>query len=276
MLGHDGRARLRTSAPTRVLAELCGWAAERGLELERLEVLRPSLEQTYLDIVGEPAAEPPAEADTAPARSQGRRGAQMRMLVAQLRSDLKVFVRNPAALFFTAILPVVFLCLFVSIFGNERAGEEFGNVRISTLQVPAFIALAVVSASFVGLAIGLVSVREAGVLKRVRGTPAPPWIVFAGRIGTAIVSATIVTTLLIAIGAIAFGVRVPTATLPGLVAALAVGAFAFCALGIAYTRAISSEDAAPAMTNAVVLPLYFISGVFVPVSQLPGGPAPRR
>jgi ABC-2 type transport system permease protein len=194
-----------------------------------------------------------------------------RMLVVQLRSDLKVFVRNPAALFFTAILPVVFLCLFVSIFGNERAGDEFGNIRISTLQVPAFIALAVVSASFVGLAIGLVSVREAGVLKRVRGTPAPPWIVFAGRIGTAIVSATIVTVLLIAIGAIAFGVRVPTGTLPGLVAALVVGAFAFCALGIAYTRAIFSEDAAPAMTNAVVLPLYFISGVFVPVSQLPAG-----
>ncbi len=195
----------------------------------------------------------------------------MRMLVAQLRSDFKVFVRNPAALFFTAILPIIFLCLFVSIFGNERTGEEYGNVRVSTLQVPAFIALAIVSASFVGLAIGLVSVREDGVLKRVRGTPAPPWIVFAGRVGTAIVSATIVTTLLIAIGGIAFGVRVPTATLPGLVAALAVGAFAFCALGIAYTRAIGSEDAAPAMTNAIVLPLYFISGVFVPVSELPDG-----
>jgi ABC-2 type transport system permease protein len=194
-----------------------------------------------------------------------------RTLLVQLRSDLKVFVRNPAALFFTAILPVVFLCLFVSIFGNDRTGEEYGNVRVSTLQVPAFIALAIVSASFVGLAIGLVSVREAGVLKRVRGTPAPPWIVFAGRIGTAIVSATIVTVLLVAIGAIAFGVRVPTATLPGLVAALAVGAFAFCALGIAYTRAIGSEDAAPAMTNAIVLPLYFISGVFVPVSELPAG-----
>jgi ABC-2 type transport system permease protein len=189
----------------------------------------------------------------------------------QLRSDLKVFVRNPAALFFTAILPVIFLTLFVSIFGNERAGDGYGNIRISTLQVPAFIALAVVSASFVSLAIGLTTVRENGVLKRIRGTPVPPWIVFAGRIGTSFVSATIVTAILCAIGAALFGVRVPTTTLPGLLAALAVGAGAFCALGIAYTRAIPSEDAAPAMTNAVVLPLYFISGVFVPVSQLPAG-----
>jgi len=188
----------------------------------------------------------------------------------QLTSDLKVFVRNPAALFFTAILPVIFLCLFVAIFGNER-DEEFGNIRVATLQVPAFIALAVVSAAFVGLAIGLTSVREDGVLKRIRATPAPAWIVFAGRIGTSIVMATIVTVILLVIGAVAFDVTIPTSTLPGLVVALAVGAFAFCALGIAYSRAIPSEDAAPAMTNAIVLPLYFISGVFVPASQLPDG-----
>ena len=184
-----------------------------------------------------------------------------------LRSDLKVFVRNPASLFFSAILPVVFLILFVSIFGNERS-EEFG-VKIATLQVPAFIALAVVSSSFVGLAMGLTSIREDGILKRVRATPVAPWIVFAGRIGTAVVSATIVTAILVALGALAFGVTVPTHTLPGLVATLAIGAATFCALGIAYTGLIPSEEAAPAMTNAVVLPLYFISGVFVPADQLP-------
>ena len=189
----------------------------------------------------------------------------------QLRADLKVFVRNPAALFFTAILPVVFLTMFVSIFGNARTGAEYGNVRVSTLQVPAFIALAVVSASFVGLAMGLTSIREDGVLKRVRGTPVPSWIVFAGRIGTAFVSTAVVTAILCAIGALAFGVTLPTSTLPGLLATLAVGAASFCALGIAYTALIPGDDAAPAMTNAVVLPLYFISGVFVPVSELPDG-----
>jgi ABC-2 type transport system permease protein len=192
-----------------------------------------------------------------------------RVLV-QLRADLKVFVRSPAALFFTAILPVVFLTMFISIFGNARTGAEYGNVRISTLQVPAFIALAVVSASFVGLAMGLTSIREDGVLKRVRATPAAPWIVFAGRIGTALISTTVVTAILCAIGALLFGVTLPTQTLPGLIAALAVGAASFCALGIAFTALIPGEDAAPAMTNAVVLPLYFISGVFVPVSELPG------
>jgi ABC-2 type transport system permease protein len=191
-------------------------------------------------------------------------------VLAQLAADLKIFRRNPAALFFTAILPIIFLCLFVGIFGNEKL-EEYGGIRASTLQVPAFIALAVISSAFVSLAIGFTRARESGILKRVRGTPVPPWVVFAGRIGTSIVTAAVITALLIAIGALAFGVAVPTHTLWGIAATLVVGASAFCALGIAFSRLIPSEDAAPAMTNAVVLPLYFISGVFVPFRQLPSG-----
>ncbi|MEY2442730.1 MAG: type transport system ATP-binding protein [bacterium] len=54
----DGRARLSTPTPTRTLAALTGWAAGRGIELERLEVTRPSLEDVYLELVAsaEPAA----------------------------------------------------------------------------------------------------------------------------------------------------------------------------------------------------------------------------
>jgi len=54
----DGRARLQTQTPTRTLAKLTGWAAERGIELERLEVARPSLEDVYLELVA--ADEAPA------------------------------------------------------------------------------------------------------------------------------------------------------------------------------------------------------------------------
>ncbi|MBA3746583.1 MAG: ABC transporter ATP-binding protein [Solirubrobacterales bacterium] len=54
--GDDGRVSLRTRMPTRLLAELCGWAAERGIELERLEVKRPSLEDVYLEIVRDATA----------------------------------------------------------------------------------------------------------------------------------------------------------------------------------------------------------------------------
>ena len=62
VVGDDGRAHLRTQLPTRLLAELCGWAAAQGVELERLEVTRPSLEDVYLALVrdSEPDAGVPA------------------------------------------------------------------------------------------------------------------------------------------------------------------------------------------------------------------------
>jgi ABC-2 type transport system ATP-binding protein len=58
----DERARLQTQTPTKTLAKLCGWAAERGLELERLEVLRPSLEDIYLELVEDSQPDEPDEA----------------------------------------------------------------------------------------------------------------------------------------------------------------------------------------------------------------------
>jgi len=50
--GSDGTYEWRTEDPTRSLHELTGWALERGIELEALEVTRPSLEDVYLEITG--------------------------------------------------------------------------------------------------------------------------------------------------------------------------------------------------------------------------------
>jgi len=47
----NGLAVLRSELPTRLLAELCGWAVAHGIELERLEVSRPTLEDVYLALI---------------------------------------------------------------------------------------------------------------------------------------------------------------------------------------------------------------------------------
>jgi ABC-2 type transport system permease protein len=52
---------------------------------------------------------------------------------------------------------------------------------------------------------------------------------------------------------------------------LVIGAASFCALGVALTVIIPSEDAAPAITNVVIFPLYFLSGVLIPQTEIPDG-----
>ncbi|CAN5535912.1 ABC transporter permease [soil metagenome] len=187
----------------------------------------------------------------------------------QFRFDQKVFWRNPASVFFTVMLPLIFLFIFATIFGNDEVSDR--GVKTTTYYVPAIIALAVISASTQSLAINLTEDRERGLLKRVRGTPLPVPVFVAGRIGNSLLVALLMTVLVAVIGRLVYGVTIPTTTIPAVLVTLAVGAFAFCCLGFAMTAIIPSEDAAPAITNAMILPLYFISGIFIPDSEIPSG-----
>lgn len=188
----------------------------------------------------------------------------------QFRYDQKTFWRNPASVFFTVMLPLIFLFIFATIFGDERIAER-GGVKTTTYYVPGIIALAVISACTTSVAIRLTESRESGMLKRVRGTPLPAWVFVAGRVGNALVISVLMVVLVAAAGRVVYGVELPGSTLPATVLTLAVGAACFCCLGFALTTVIPSEDAAPAVTNATVLPLYFISGIFIPDSEIPGG-----
>lgn len=191
------------------------------------------------------------------------------LVLHQFRFEQKVFWRSPAAVFFTVMFPVIFLLIFSSLFGGETI-EELG-IKTTVYYVPGIITLAVVSASLVSTAIRLTELRESGRLKRVRGTPLPPWAFVAGRLGNAFVVSVLMVVLVTAIGRVLYDVPIPTGTIPALLVTLLVGAFAFCTLGFALTALIPNEDAAPAVTNFTVLPLYFLSGVFIPQNEIPQG-----
>ena len=188
----------------------------------------------------------------------------------QFRYDQKSFWRNPGAVFFTVALPLMFLFIFESIFGQDIL-EQLGGLRTATYYIPAILTLAVVSATLQSVAIRLTIDRENGILKRGRGTPMPGWVFFAGRVGNAIVVSALMLVVVPAIGRLLYDVEIPWERLPAVLITLTIGAASFCCLGIALSAAIPSEDAAPAITNVAVLPLYFLSGVFIPETEIPDG-----
>jgi ABC-2 type transport system permease protein len=188
----------------------------------------------------------------------------------QFRFDQKTFWRNPAAVFFTVAFPVMFLIIFDLVFGGDQKIDHLG-VDVSTYYVPAIITLAVISATFQNLAMSVTIDREFGILKRGRGTPLPDWVFFAGRIGNSLVVSVAMLVLLAAIGRIGYGVAIPWDRTPAVLVTLAVGAAAFCCLGLALTGFIPSQSAAAPITNIAIFPLYFLSGVFIPESEIPSG-----
>jgi ABC-2 type transport system permease protein len=188
----------------------------------------------------------------------------------QFRYDQKAFWRNPASVFFTVMFPVVLLLIFATVFGDQTVDVR-GGIKTTTYYVPAIITLSVISATMQSLAMSLVIAREDGRLKRGRGTPMPAWVFIAGRIGNSIVVALMMLALIAALGRLLYSVPIPWGEAPAILLTLAVGAASFSCLGIALTAAIPSQDAAAPIVNALLLPLYFLSGIFIPDDELPQG-----
>ncbi len=188
----------------------------------------------------------------------------------EFRFAQKVFWRNPASVFFTALLPVLFLLIFATIFGDDTI-KDLDGVKVTTYYIPAIVTLAVISATMVNLAMNVTIAREERLLKRGRGTPLPPWVFIAGRVGNAIVISAIMLVVVTLIGKLLYDAPIPWDRIPAVVVTLVVGAASFCCLGLAMTVIIPSREAASAITNAITLPLYFLSGIFIPENEIPDG-----
>jgi ABC-2 type transport system permease protein len=186
----------------------------------------------------------------------------------QFRSDLVRFWRNPQSRYFTMLLPIVFLVIFAAIFKGTTIADG-RRIDITTFYVPGIMTLGIISAAFVNLTQAIVTQRENGEFKRLRGTPLPASVVIGSRALVGVVVAVAMSALLLLIGSVAYEVRVPQTTMVGLAIAVVVGAAAFSCISFAVATRIAGAEAAPAATNLTVLPLYFISGVFVPETQIP-------
>jgi ABC-2 type transport system permease protein len=178
----------------------------------------------------------------------------------QFRFERKLFWRNPSAAFFNFLLPLLLLVLVASAFGSDEDVLE--------VLVPGVAGMGVLATTFTALAFNLTLLRDDGVLKRIRGTPIPAGAYLAGLLGSAALNAFLQVALVVAIGHLVFGVEWPQDPLL-LAGFTALGVVCFASLGIAFSHLIPNEDAAPAYTNAVFLPLIFISGVFYSADNLP-------
>lgn len=187
----------------------------------------------------------------------------------QIAYENRSFWRNPAAAGFTFAFPIMFLIIFNLLFGGEDIAYFGRTTSGSTFYVPAIAAFSIVTACYTNIAIGISFTRDEGVLKRVRGTPLPPAAYLAGRVGHACLIGVLLVAIVVAFGAVAYSVDVPTTTMPAFVVSVAVGAAAFAALGLAVTALVPNADSAPPIVNFTILPLLFISDVFIPLDDAP-------
>ncbi|MEE8600642.1 ABC transporter permease [Euzebya tangerina] len=183
------------------------------------------------------------------------------------RHAIIAFSREPMAAFFTLAFPLIFLVLFSSLIGNETVGGT--DVRVAQFITPGIAVLAAITATLTSLSIGLVSDREEGVFRRLRGTPLPVTMLMTGRVVAMAVVSLLATALMVAVGVVVFDVQIVTDKLPAALLTLLVGTLAFCALGGAVAALSPSVAATSAIANGIVIPLSFISEIFVIDADFP-------
>jgi len=188
----------------------------------------------------------------------------------QIRYEQRAYWRNRGRGIFTFMFPLMFLVIFGSLNSNAHL-KSLGGISYDTFFVPGILAYGVIGTTYVNMAISTAILRDEGVLKRMQGTPLPRWAHVAARIGSTLLIVGAITVVTLGIGAIAYGVHVRAATLPGLIATLVLGTAAFTTLGIGITRFIPNAEAAPVVINLTVLPLTFISNIWFPTNTLPTG-----
>jgi ABC-2 type transport system permease protein len=171
-----------------------------------------------------------------------------------------MFWRNPSAAFFGVLLPLGLLAIFGAVFAGRQ--EDLDVI------VPGIAAMSIMSATFTALAYNITTLRERGILTRLRGTPLPTGAYLGGVAGNAVSNAALQLVIVILAGRFAFGVQWPRDW--GSMAVFAIaGVVCFTFLGVALSHVIPNPESAPAYVNAVFLPQILIAGVFYDAEQAP-------
>jgi ABC-2 type transport system permease protein len=170
--------------------------------------------------------------------------------------------RDAGAVFFAIAMPVGLTLLLPAVFGTGEV--PFGErLRFPQLYAPAMAVYGIAVHAFVTVPETIATARDQGVLKRLRGTPLPPAVYLAGRFGSVLVVASLITVATMSVGALLYEVAVPVARLPAAVLVLLLGTASLAALGLMVAAVVPNARSVPAVALAFLLPLSFVSDIFL-------------
>ena len=190
----------------------------------------------------------------------------MRLLLHELKGELRLYSRSRELAFFTFMLPIIFFVLLGSVYGDT---DRINGFRGPDYLLTGMLGYGVAATAFSGLAIVLVIRRESGVLKRLRATPLPAPTYIAAVLLTTLIAFAIEAIVLVVLGILLFNADFPKSVF-SLVAAILLGSASFAVLGVGVSGLVRRAEGASAVITALYLPLSFISGAFFSQQHFPG------
>jgi len=200
-------------------------------------------------------------------------GRTIRLGARRIAYEVKAYFRQGDSVFFTFLFPLVFLTIFSVAFSDMNFGKDSaGNViTAADYYLPGMLAAGLLLSGLQNMSIDIAGEKSDGTLKRLGGSPLPVFSYFIGKIGQVLVTGILQAALLLLVARLAFGVPLPTDPEKWLTFAwvFVLGVTTCAVLGIALSALPRSGKSATAVIIPITLILQFISGVYLPFSQLP-------
>ncbi|MGW3359447.1 ABC transporter permease [Streptomyces bungoensis] len=190
------------------------------------------------------------------------------MNTAVLRTEFRLFRREPGAVFWILLFPTLLLVILGSIPSFREADPSLGGLRPVDAYVPVAVLIALIMSGVQSLPQVLTGHRERGVLRRMRLTPVRPSALLSAQMavqGTVALGSAL---LALVVGRTAFGVALPRQP-AGYLLALLLTTAAALALGSLVSAVSRTTKIAGAIGSAVFFPMMFCAGVWLPVREMP-------
>jgi ABC-2 type transport system permease protein len=200
------------------------------------------------------------EGTATPAMSTGQ---VVNAYVQEARAEVLRYLRLPGFLLPTMLFPSVFYLMFGIFLARQNSPDAARYLLAS------YGTFGVMAPGLFGFGVSLAIDREHGLLTLKRALPMPPGAYLVGKMCMALLMASVVTTIMLCLAI--FGAHVPLGA--GHIARFFItevlGVLAFCSLGL-LLGTLAKGQSAPGMVNLVYLPMAFLSGLWFPLSIMPG------
>ncbi|MET9721515.1 ABC transporter permease [Streptomyces zaomyceticus] len=187
---------------------------------------------------------------------------------AVLRTEVRLFTREPGALFWVMASPTVLLVILGLIPSFREVSEDLGGRRVIDLYVPVAVLFALIMSGVQAMPAVLAGYRERGILRRMSTTPVRPAALLTSQIVLHAGATLLSSLLVITVGRLAFGVALP-GNLAGYLLALLLAVAGALALGATVCAVSRTQGIAHAVGSGVAFPAMFTAGVWVPVQAMP-------
>ncbi len=167
-----------------------------------------------------------------------------------------------------SIATIGFPVMFYLLFGVANKHSFAGSINIAKYMMAGYACFGLIGAALFGIGVGMAGEIHAGWLEVKRASPMPPAAYLFAKCMTAVAFGLIITSVLITLGVTLGGVSITASEVMKMLGLAVPGSIVFASMGLLLAQIVPA-NAAPGIVNIIYLPMSFLGGLWIPLSQLP-------